>query len=158
MWKQPLWRLNNKASLKKVALLSLQPLRGSDHHLPLSVEDLIGMLARNPKLVFILNACLWAEKFKHNRSRALQVERDRNKWEYNILHCIARRFYFWLFIGVRKWENFYSLEIICCKLKSGCHFQSFEILLWSWEITFFFFSHVMAVNLWEALHTLWVLS
>lgn len=112
--------------------------QGSNHHLPLSVEVLIGMLERNWKLVFILNAYLLEEKFKYNRSRILQVELDINKSEYIILHCIAERFYFLLFIRVRKWQNSYSLELICCKLRAGCHFQSFEILFWIREIASIF--------------------
>lgn len=119
--------------------------QGSNHHLPLRVEVLIGMLERNWKLVFILNAYLLEEKFKYNRSRILQVELDINKSEYIILHCIAERFYFLLFIRVRKMTKLLFIRAHMLQVEGWLPFSEFwdsflnprncfyfYIVLWLW--------------------------
>lgn len=120
--------------------------QGSNHHLPLSVEVLIGMLERNWKLVFILNAYLLEEKFKYNRSRILQVELDINKSEYIILHCIAERFYFLLFIRVRKMTKLLFIRAHMLQVEGWLPFSVLRFFSES-EKLLLFLHCVVAVNI-----------
>lgn len=112
------------------------------------MDVLIGVPERNWALVFVLNAGRLEETCKHNANKTLWVELEMSKSDDNILHCIANRFYFWLFTGVRKWQNLLFIRDYTYVTSRGLA-AIFKVLRFSYESKKSpLFSHcVMAVNI-----------